>query len=73
MEQKNNFWEDFSSSDEEEVKGMTRSGRFYNDATEKEKGKEVLEEGREVAENTEKAEGGIVLQQLKKTRAYLSI
>ena len=55
------------------MKGMTRSGHFYNDATEKEKGKEVLEEGREVAENTEKAEGGIVLQQLKNTRAHLSI
>ena len=72
-EQKKNFWEDFSSSDEEEVKGMTRSGRFCSDTAEKEKGKEILEEGREITENTEKAEGGIVLQQLKKTRAHLSI
>ena len=62
IELKRDFWEDFSSSDEEEVKGMTRSGRFYSDATEKEKGNEVLEEGREVAENGEKTEGGIVLQ-----------
>ena len=42
-EKEKNFWEDFSSSDEEEVKGMTRSGRFYSDITEK--GNEVLSEG----------------------------
>ena len=39
-----NFWLDFSSSDEEEVKGMTRSGRFYGDVADK--GKETLTDGR---------------------------
>ena len=35
-EKKNDFWKDFSSGgEEEEVKGMTRSGRFYNDTVEK--------------------------------------
>ena len=66
-----NFWLDFSSSDEEEVKGMTRSVRFYSDVADK--GKETLTDGREVLENTENVEGDVVLRQLRKTRAQVSI
>ena len=58
-ELRNGFWTYFSSSDEEEVRGMSRSGRFYNDMAEK--GKEALTDGREVVENAENAEGDAVL------------
>ena len=51
---------DFSSSDEAEVKEMTRSGRFYSDTAEK--GKKVLAEGREVAEKMYNADGDVVLR-----------
>ena len=70
-QQGKNFWLDFSSGDEEEVRGMTRSGRFYNDVAER--GKKALTDGREVVESTENAEGDTVLKQLKKTRAQVSI
>ena len=65
------FWADFSSSDEEEVRGMTHNGHFYNDMAEN--GKEALTDGREMVESTENTGGDVVLQQLRKTQAQVSI
>ena len=62
----NGFWENFSSSDEEDVKGMTRSGHFYEVV---DKGKGVV---REKKKEEEKAED-VVLRQLKKIPAQVSI
>ena len=39
VQENNGFWDNFSSSDEEDIKGMTRSGRFYEAA---DKGKGVV-------------------------------
>ena len=65
VQENDGFWEYFSSSDEEEIIGMTRSGRFYEAV---DKGKEVVEEKK----NEEKAED-VVLRQLKKIPAQVCI
>lgn len=53
------------------MNGKTHSGNFYSDTAEK--GNEVLAEPREVAENIDNAEGVMVMPQLRKTRAQVSI
>ena len=66
VQENNGFWEDFSGSDEEGVRRMTRSGRFY-EATDK--GNGVVEEKKKEEEKAE----DVVLQQLKKIPAQVSI
>ena len=66
VQENNGFWDNFSSSDEEDIKGMTRSGRFYEAA---DKGKGVVEERKKEEEKAENA----VLRQLKKIPAQVSI
>ena len=66
VQENNGFWDNFSSSDEEDIKGMTRSGRFYEAA---DKGKGVTEERKKEEEKAE----DVVLRQLKKIPAQVSV